>query len=311
MMEESRNKRRFILLVLMTLVTLGVFWWIQPENRMDIDQALFQVEDLQKINRVSLTSADGEVSLRYDGSRWRVNDAYPADGDMIRVLFATLQQAKPKRAVSGARGDSIYNELDRSGVEVSLHEEGELKKQFLAGGNAGKTQAFFAVPETREVYVMTIPGYRVYVSGIFELGESGWRDKFVFGFNWRNFKSLDAGFPGSPDQGFTVSMQGDQFGIEGLQEADTMKLNNFLDAVSLLTVDEYLSEPALTDSLLRQTPQMTIRVTDIGNRTFDLHVYGEGPGSARWGLIQNSQPALFNARKINFLSRPKSFFKKK
>ena len=310
-MEERRNKRRFILLLVMTVVTLGVFWWIQPENRMDIDQTLFQVEELQKINRVSLASANGEVDLRFDGNRWRVNDTYPAEGDMVRVLFATLQQAKPKRAVADTRRDSIYNELKKSGVEVSLYEEDELKKQFLAGGNAGKTQAFFAIPESEEVYVVTIPGYRVYVSGIFELPEGGWRDKFVFGFNWRNFKSLKTEFPGNPQQNFTVSMQNNQFGIEGLQQVDTAKLNNFLDAVSLLTVDEYISEPGLTDSLLSLRPQMTIRVTDVGNRIFDLHVYGSGPGSAIWGLIRNAQPALFDPRKIDFLLKPKSFFRKK
>lgn len=310
-MEERRNKRRFILLLVMTLVTLGAFWWIQPENRLNIDQALFQVPDLQQINRVSLVSGTGEVNLRYDGNRWKVNDTYPAEGDMIRVLFATLQQAKPKRSVAGARQDSIYNELEKSGVEVSLYEENELKKQFLAGGNAGKTQAFFAVPESREVYVMNIPGYRVYVSGIFELPENGWRDKFVFGFNWRNFKSLDAAFPGNPQQNFTVSMQNNQFGIEGLPQADTAKLNNFLDAVSLLTVEEYISEPGLTDSLLSQEPEMAIRVTDVGNRTFDLQVYGKASGSAIWGLIQHSQPALFDPRKIDFLLKPKSFFRKK
>lgn len=311
MMEEARNKRRFTLLLVMTLVTLGVFWWLQPENRMDIDQHLFQVEDLQKINRVSLTSAGGDVDLYYDGNRWKVNDAYPADGDMIRVLFATLRQAKPRRAVARSQEDSIYNELAKSGVRVSLYEEDELKKQFLAGGNAGKTQAFFAVPESREVYVMTIPGYRVYVSGIFELPEGGWRDKFVFGFNWRNFKSLDARFPGNPEENFTVSMQKNHFGIDGLQEVDTARLNNFLDHVSLLTVDEYVSEPGLTDSLLRQAPEMTIRVTDVGNRTFALQVHGAESGAMTWGIIQHSQPALFDRRKVDLLLKPKSFFKKK
>ena len=61
----------------------------------------------------------------------------------------------------------------------------------------------------------------------------------------------------------------------------------------------------------RQAPQMTIRVTDVGNRTFHLRVYGEGSGSPIWGIIQNSQPALFDRRKIDVLLKPKSFFRKK
>ena len=310
-MQEKKNRRRFVLLVLLTLLTLIAFWWIQPENRLDIDQEIFMVEDLSVISRVELVSGAGKVSLRFDGSYWRVNDEYRADGDMIRVLFATLQQARPKRAVANVYQDSIYQSLAASGVSVSLYAGEELRKQFLTGGNAAKTQAFFADPASEDVYVMSIPGYRVYVSGILELPESGWRDKFVFGFNWRNFKSLEAEYPASPRDNFTVSSDRNHFGIMGLSQADTARLNTFLDEISLLRVDEYLSEPELTDSLLRETPRMEIRVSDIGNRLYRLRLYDPGRSTDFLGIIQDSQPARFDRRKIALLLQPKSFFIKK
>ena len=215
----------------------------------------FQVQDLGAVSRVRLTSDSTEVSLSYDGARWRVNDTVTADADLISVLFATLQQATPKRGVARAHQDSIFQHLKSSGVTVSLFDGQELVKRFVAGGNASKTQAYFGDPETGEVFVMSIPGYRVYVSGILELGKDGWRDKFVFNFNWRNFKRLEATWPDLPSDNFAVSMQRGSFGIEGMPEADTAKLNTFLDNVSLLTVDEYFSAPALIDSLRGSEPQ--------------------------------------------------------
>lgn len=310
-MQERKNKQRFILLLVLTLTTLVVFWWIQPENRLEVEVDIFQVDDLGAISRVEMISDTSTVSLAFDGTRWRVNDQYDADANMIRVLFATLQQARPKRPVASQREDSIYRHLEESGFKVSLFEGQELRKSFFAGGNEAKTQAFFADPSSRDVYVMTIPGYRVYVSGIFELSPNGWRDKIVFGFNWRNFRSLRAEFLNSPAENFTVAMEKDFFGIEGLSQADTAKLNSFLDDVSLLTVDEYVTEPGLKDSLFRGKPDLQLIITDVGNRTYQLRLYNNPKSPLVAGIIQDADAAFFDRGKILPLLRPKSFFRKK
>lgn len=307
-MQEKKNKKRLVWLVVLTLATLFIFWWIQPENRLGLDPDVFLVDDLTSINRVDLVSDTSSVSLAFDGGSWRVNDKYKADADMVRVLFATLQQARPKRTVARVQMDSIFQHLEQEGVKVSLYEGEELRNEFYVGGNSSRTQAFFADPTSGQVYVMTIPGYRVYVSGIFELGVDGWRDKFIFSFNWRNFKSLAARFPDHPSQNFTVAMDRDYFGIEGLPQADTAKLNTFLDDVSLLTAEAFLSEPGLADSLQKERPVMEITVTDIGNRTYELDLFDPRSRETVYGLYQGSHPVLFDERKIGQILKPKSFF---
>jgi hypothetical protein len=310
-MQESRNKRRFILLAVLTAATLVVFWWIQPENRVNADPDIFQVSDLNVVSKIELASGDDTISLAFNGARWRVNDTYDADGDMIRVLFATLQQARPKRSVAALQQDSIYDHLVEEGIRVSLYEGNTLSMQFLAGGNRAKTQAFFADPASEEVYVMAIPGYRVYVSGILELPENGWKDKLVFGFNWRNFRSLRVTFPGSPEESFTVSMGKDHFGIENFQGVDTAKLNTFLDHVSLLSVEDYISEPELADSLQQVKPGMDLLITDIGNRTYGLQLFETEAPAPFLGAMHHAQVATFSRKKIADVWKSKSFFKKK
>ena len=91
--------------------------------------------------------------------------------------------------------DSVAMVMDSQGVKISLYHTDELLQEFLAGGNSAKTQAYFKKPSEKESFLMDIPGYRVYASGIFELEENGWRDKYVFNFNWRNFQSLKSVFP--------------------------------------------------------------------------------------------------------------------
>lgn len=310
-MQEKINKRRVALLIALTIATVLVFWWAQGKNQVKVAEDVFQVEDLSMVSQVELRSGRDTVRLAFDDGRWRVNDRYDADAGMIRVLFATLQQARPKRRVATLREDSIFNQLSGSGVQVSLYAGDNLKKQFYAGGNSTKTQAFFADPASREVFVMAIPGYRVYVSGILELTEDGWRDKYVFKMNWENFKSLDVGFHGKPADDFTVSMSRDYFGIPSLAEADTAKLNTFLDALSLLTVDEYIPEPKLSDSLRQTDPVASFLVTDVANRSYRLRLYGQWRTREMIGIIQDTQVAVFDERKIQPLLKPKSFFRKK
>jgi hypothetical protein len=152
---------------------------------------------------------------------------------------------------------------------------------------------------------MLIPGYRVYVAGIFELPVQEWRDKYIFGFNWRlNFKSMNVTFPDQPQQNFEVSNLENYFGIEGIK-TDTTRLYDFLDRVSLLTVDQYLDK---TPEQGDQSPVVNISVFTIGNREYKLALFpGEESGHFR-GVINGVSRAHFSASKINSLLKGKDYY---
>lgn len=310
-MQKKKNIFLLMSLVVLVAVTLVVYRLGREETSF-ADERIFKVDDLSVVDSVMLMSPDDTVSLHYDGARWRVNSAY-ADGQLVDVLFATLQGIKPRRPVAEMVRDTVEEELRERGVTVSLFAGTELVKIFLAGGNERKTEAYFMDPETGVPYLVTIPGYRVYASGIFELDESGWRDKYVFSFNWRNFQQLEATFPGAASKNFTVAMSEGHVEIEGVNEPDTARLNEFLDKVSLLTVNKYLSgDELLRDSLLRQQPDMHIRVKDIAAREFALAIYSrENPSGDVLTLVNGSQPALIGSGKIGGIFHPKSYFLKK
>jgi hypothetical protein len=156
---------------------------------------------------------------------------------------------------------------------------------------------------------MVIPGYRVYVSNILDMSENQWRDKYAFGFNWRNFKGLGVSFPEKPVENFTVSLHGNAFGVNELAATDTAKLNTFLDNISLLTVAEYLEPGPVTDSLKQSLPVIVITITDVRDRAYELKLFGERKGEVA-GLLQGDQGVLFDRQRVRPVVRPKSFFKK-
>lgn len=303
-MQEKRNKGLLItLLVLLTVTAVVVFLQTGGEKKFE-QKDLFKVGELKAIDRVELISRRDTVQLTFNGIRWKVN-SLDADRDMIDVLFATLLQAEAKRPVSENRNDSIASAVHASGVQVRLFETENLRKAFTTGGNTRKTEAYF-IDETSQAYVMQIPGYRVYVSGVFELTENDWRDKSVFAFNWNNFKNLAVTFTNKPSDNFEVKLSDGFFSVDKL-DTDTTKLNDFLDAVSFLTVDEYVE----ADSLRTQPSLASIILTDIADRQYGLAILPIVNNGKTACLINETQPAWIDNRKLGRLVKKRDFFAKK
>src|SRR5258706_2170214 len=227
-MQQKKNIMLLISLMAMVAVIILLFVFTNTTTNSFADKNLFQIDDLDKIDHVRIESPKGKTDLKFNGTKWLVNEKYETDRQMITVLFATLKQTIAKRQVASNLQDSLQKEIINNGTKVSCFEGGTLTKEIWAGGNAQKTETYFQL-KSGKPYLVTIPGYRVYVASVFELASNDWRDKQVFNFNWQNIKSLEVTFP-DPKQNFKALFKGKFFGIEGIA-TDTTKLDGFMDAL--------------------------------------------------------------------------------
>jgi hypothetical protein len=312
-MQEKRNRQRFILFIVLLAITTTVYLLVHREAKSPVDKTLFRIAS-NKTDRVEIVSKKDTIKLRVENGKWKVNDAYNADLNMIQVLFATIDQIEPKREVGANQKDSIGRLLQTEGSTVRFFENDNLQLEFQAGGNLRKTEAWYQLTSAMNPYVMVIPGYRVYGSGIFELDANGWRDKLIFNPNWRNFKSLTTTVFKEPSQGFTIVMKQNLLVVDGIPEADTTKLNDYVDAVSLLAGDQFIS-PGYSpryDSLGKTQPSFKIEINDIAGRTYFLELYPPLKNDQNiLGKLGDSEFILINREKIIPLARKKDYFKKK
>lgn len=307
MTNQKRNRSLLISLIALTMVTIGLVAVSNREGGSDLNPDVFAVGNLQEVNKVQLQSRSDTVELEFINGSWQVNGRYKADPNMVKVLFATIAQLKAKRQISGVIGDSVRAALKADGVRVQLFGGGSLLQSFFAGGNDSKTTAYF-LSDAEEVYVVSIPGYKVYTAGVFELGETGFRDKLVFNFRWENFKGLKAMFASRPEESFAITMQKDFFTIEGMPATDTTKLYDFLDNVARLTVDGFTTRSKIDSVSANEL--MKLEVSDIGSRVYELSLYHKPEDGVVYGLM-NSQPVYFQVDRIRQIMRGKSFFSKK
>lgn len=306
MTQEKRNRNLLISLIVLLTITIG--YWVSTQFKNSAaDADLFQVEDLTLIDRVTFEKGDQQIELRFDGIRWKI-DEEQADQGLVDVLFATLKQAKPLRPVARTLQDTVQSFLRSDGIKVSLFAETKTELTFLAGGNSRKSQSYFQ-KENDPAYIMTIPGYRVYVSGIFELDKFGWKDKHVFQLNWRNFQGLESRSSGSSKDDFDVKFMDGFFSIDGMAAVDTTKLNDYLDAVSLLTVDEYALNQKMTDSLLNLPPVLRILVSDVAGKEHTLELYYSPSATGTiTGIINSTQLAFFNRKRLEPILKKRAYF---
>jgi hypothetical protein len=309
-MQDKRNIRLLIGLVISSLALILVIYLSARENIDVVDKQLFQVEDQTEINKVVIKPAQSEkVELGFEGGRWRVNNSYDADQQMIKILFATLLQTEPRREVAATIQDSISNHIRATGNEVELYANNEVVKHFWVGGNDRKTETWFQLPNDVP-YIVQVPGYRLYVASVFELAANDWRDKRIFNFNWQNFKSLETRFAQQSNQDFTISIVNQLYVINEVAVADTTKLSTYLESVFNLQADQFLTTSGKYDSLLTTTPVYSISVKDIANRVYQLEVFPQLKGEqVILGRVNSELPALFNPSQITPIARKRSYFK--
>ena len=308
----QRNKNKYLALSLgVMIMSSGILFFLNSkEAKPEIDQNLFKISESEKIDQVTLGSSKGQVNLKYDGNRWRVNEKWEADPKMITLLFATLQQAVPKRPVATSMNDSVTHWLSKQGTKISFIENGIPKMNFLAGGNAIKTETWFLKDGDLHPYVMNIPGYRVYVAGVLELDENGWRSKRIFDFRWRNFKSMTSTYLMEPKQSFEIELKDHYFGIKELTAVDTTRVNDYLDAVSLLFASKFISPGQLEiDSLVATKPAVRIEIKDITSRVYILELFTPRKDDNEvYGRLADGQIVALEKNKIAEIVRKKDYF---
>lgn len=307
-MQDKKNKTLAVSTIVLT-IAIVVFWFFAfREDNIEIDETAFAINDIASIDRVEMQSVRDTVVLRFDGVKWMVNDKYPADRRTIQVLFGTIEHVKPRRPVSEKRLREVSDQLRTSGTTIRFFAKDALLKSFVVGGNPQKPEAWYQLPGGDPV-IMNIPGYRVYASGVFEQTVNDWRDKRVFGLNWRNFRSLTTTFT-KDRESYTITGKDNFFSVEGM-EADTAKVNTYLDDVSLLIGEGFYTrgQRARIDSLLAGPTSFEVTVTDIGDRAFRLEVFPPLRNEADvYGRV-NGEIMVFPRTEMARIAKKKSWFR--
>lgn len=308
----QRKKNITLLIIFLTLLTWTIVYLnLENENSgISLDESKFSIVDTAAVQKISIKGYNISNILSRGTQNWVVNDQYPMDPSMQKVLMSVLHQVSVKRTVPKNDLERIRDDIHSNGYEIEITDEEGTKKVFYAGGN-GISLSYF-MDEDNIPYVVHLPGYESYVTGIFEVHENDWRDRLLFQTSWLGLKSFTLGYPDDPGNSINISADNNLYSIKGIEKIDTTVLMNYLDEISFFYTDQFIDQGQipLYDSLINTKPFVEMYVNSLGMKDpVKIIFFEKQPGeNVMLGLLNDNQMCLFNVNRIRIIFQKKEYF---
>lgn len=300
------------LIAVLTCSALALWFTGGSSRKVDFDEEKFTVEDTAGISKIVITGGSVSNTLEKKNGIWKVNDRYLLDPAMEKVLMAVLYRVRVHRKAPKNLRDKIIKNLSENGYHVSVYADNKLIKSFIAGGN-GISVSYF-MDENNDPYVVYLPGYDSYVSGIFEVSENDWRDRFVFSTTWTGLKKLEMDYPAAGQNSFVITA-GQMFPeVTGITAQDTSRVMNYVELFRTFAVDQYLDSGRVAryDSLADTKPWAVLTVDAVSlTKPCTVQFAQRLPGDPLMvGTLNGNQTVLFSFDRIKEIFKIKSYFRK-
>jgi hypothetical protein len=268
----------------------------------------FQIQDTSQITSVIIESENFHNELVQTDSGWTINNKYLADQGIVIILFSVIKNIEVLRTIGEAQWEEKTESSD--GINVSIKKGNETLLQFKANSNPTKTLSIFS--KDNESYVVNLPGYDSYVTGIFEIPESDWRSRLIVSLGPLNMNAIKVNHLKKPDQSFEVQIENNFPLIPGINSIDTLLLLDYLEQFGYFQVDQFVEKgknPGY-DSLLTTAPWIEFSLEEINTENnVSLSFFHKFSGDPNiLALMNQTQPVLFNYRRISGIFLEKDDF---
>lgn len=291
------GKNRTLLVVFLVLLVANVLFALLggASAGVSFDERKFTVADTASLEGVRI----GELELSKSSGQWLVNDKYPMDPSLNRLLLSIFQRVRVKKPVDALQ-------IDATTVKVS----GSKPMTFDVWGNATKTKTYFSLQGQEEVYEMHIPGYNEYLGGLFELTANQWRNRLLLNASWRTIQRLELDYAQGED--LTLFFDKDFFQVEGIAPIDSNAVVDYLNQFQYFQGNEWVSVEELPqyDSLAQKPALATLSVETLEMKDpILLEIFPALPGD-RFQLVKTYDDGLIlidRKRVAQILQKPEDF----
>jgi len=267
-MQKKKNLRLLTILSVLIVITAILYSMGDEKRGTNLSKEKFAVADTSQITRVEIMHQGKGTVISRENGRWMVNDKYLLDEGMRTVLISVLNRVRVQRQVAEVIQAEVNDSLRLNGYQVKVYGQSQLLMEYFAGGDKGANVSYFKKPEEETPYVVHLPGYESYVTGLFEITENDWRNRIVLATNWNVIDTLTLDYPQNPQSSFSIIFRNNQYQVPEVAKADTSVLYNFMDNISYIVADQYIDKGQYPqfDSLANTQPLAVLFVKEIGEK---------------------------------------------
>jgi len=282
-----------MLLVFLIMVSVALSFWQKGTGGSQIDQDLFVLDDIDRIDRVVISRGGEVIDCRAFPTGFMVNGQFPMDENLLTLLAAVLQQVRVQRPLTGQEKQEAWQRMQEAGSHLQVYDGEQILTSFWTGGDDAKQHSYFAT-EDGQVYLVHLPGYTSYVSGLFELPLRDWRSRTIFLNTWRSLLSFSYQDHSEPDNNFEINYRDPFFSVSGIHRLDSNRVMNYLQ--DLVT----LRASSVVDTVFEGKPWLELSTTDIDPmKNLSLVLYGD---TAQSTMLGRAGEHYFTFRTVSLLA---------
>ncbi|NMM50096.1 hypothetical protein [Marinigracilibium pacificum] len=312
-MVNNSNKIRIAVIAVLLLAIFVLPGIIDRDQSLEVEPDKFAVSDTTGLDKIVLGMPNQDFVLEKKSGRWFIGDM-ATDAALGDVILAVINRLNIKRSVPESQVNEVVSELKATGVKVSVYRDGNLEQEYIAGGNANRTISYLADTDFKNVYIVNIPGYQDYVTGIFTLNKLAWKSKDLYQGDFRTMKSF-AIVNGKGDTAVSLKSRGVYFEVNNLSgQLDSTRMDQYLGTLFNLRIDTHLDPkdyPQYSDFVNSNSPSFSFIIDDVSfQQPLSLAFY---PVPGREGFYfckENDLLAVFRQNDLEQLIVPPQYFQK-
>ncbi|MCX2742636.1 hypothetical protein OO013_02100 [Mangrovivirga sp. M17] len=310
---SNANKVRIGIVAVLVLTIVLLPGITDSGKNLEVSENIFAVSDTSGIDMIVLNSGKGEIIIKNRSGEWYAGNT-EIDDALRQVLLAVINKVNVKRQIPDSQAEEAMKQLQENGIQVSVFKGDNKVKEFIAGGNENRTISYMAQPDYSEIYIVNIPGYQDYVTGIFGLDRLAWKSKAFYKGDPRTLKSF-AIINNEGDTAVKIKGSGVYFSVKDLNgKLDSTRMDQYLGALFNLRVDTHLNPenyPEYASFIENNNPAFSYIIDDISYESPRIIDFYPVPQRQGFYFTQMGEDlAIFRQNDVEQLIVPAEFFRK-
>lgn len=283
------KKTWFYILLLLALLAFGLYTTIERKVKSDDARfSEFATPNIEEVTRVDLEDKEGrKMVLAKENGKWMLNGKYPAKMQFVKEMLFTMENIYTASPIADVALEHAIKQMSTRSNKVSVYLNGddEPEKVYYVGGMSPDKSGTNILREidgkvSDRIYVVRLPGHNGFVTDVFYVDETLWRETTVFGYAPSEIKQVEVDYVSEDSlHSFTLSNENNVFTLTtpSLEftdnELDKGVVTNYLMGFTKKNVESYHNEFDKIDSIKKVMPYANLRITDVGNEVLEIPIY--------------------------------------
>ena len=292
----NKNKIGFIIVIVLVVIALA-FVMTDKNSTLWSKDSQFALKDTANIVKIYMVDKNNQAVV-FDRTEkgWILDGKEKAHKENLKMLLKTIKSLSVKYPVSQKSHNNVVKIMAGASVKVEVYQNdhyiniGQIHlfpyvnkaRVFYVGAATQDNMGSYMLMEGADrPYVVSMPGFRGFVSARFTTNATDWQSHSVFRIPYKNIAEIKVEKVDNPNQSFQIRKLEKGYEIMSLKYRqvvpvyDTVALYTFLDGFKNVNFEALIDDmpQQKMDSLLGSSPVHILNITETNGKKHELKTY--------------------------------------